>query len=61
MSFGATCRETDRSSQTSTRPARFWSRIVVTLDWLWAYVTFRHGAGIILAETGRAGDVGSGS
>jgi hypothetical protein len=30
----------------------------VTLDWLWAYVTFRRGARIILAETGRAGDVG---
>jgi NADH dehydrogenase FAD-containing subunit len=36
----------------------FRSRIVVTLDWLWAYVTFRRGARIILAETGRAGDVG---
>jgi NADH:ubiquinone reductase (H+-translocating) len=30
----------------------FRSRIVVTLDWLWAYVTFRRGARIILAETG---------
>jgi NADH dehydrogenase FAD-containing subunit len=36
----------------------FRSRIVVTLDWLWAYVTFRHGARIILAETGLAGDIG---
>jgi NADH dehydrogenase FAD-containing subunit len=30
----------------------FRSRIVVTLDWLWAYVTFRRVARIILAETG---------
>jgi NADH dehydrogenase len=30
----------------------FRSRIVVALDWLWAYVTFRSGARIILAETG---------
>ena len=30
----------------------FRSRIVVTLDWLWAYITFRRGARIILAETG---------
>jgi NADH dehydrogenase FAD-containing subunit len=30
----------------------FRSRIVVTLDWLWAYVTFRSGARIILTETG---------
>jgi len=30
----------------------FRSRIVVALDWLWAYVTFRRGARIILAETG---------
>jgi NADH dehydrogenase len=29
----------------------FRSRIVVALDWLWAYVTFRRGARIILAET----------
>jgi len=29
----------------------FRSRIVVALDWLWAYVTFRHSARIILAET----------
>ena len=32
----------------------FRSRIVVALDWLWAYVTFRSGARIILAETGGA-------
>jgi NADH dehydrogenase FAD-containing subunit len=32
----------------------FRSRIVVTLDWLWAYVTFRRGARIILAETSGA-------
>jgi NADH dehydrogenase len=32
----------------------FRSRIVVALDWLWAYVTFRRGARIILAETGGA-------
>jgi len=36
----------------------FRSRIVVALDWLWAYVTFRRGARIILAETGRAGEIG---
>jgi NADH dehydrogenase FAD-containing subunit len=30
----------------------FRSRIIVALDWLWAYVTFRRGARIILAETG---------
>jgi len=30
----------------------FRSRLVVALDWLWAYVTFRRGARIILAETG---------
>jgi NADH dehydrogenase FAD-containing subunit len=30
----------------------FRSRFVVTLDWLWAYITFRRGARIILAETG---------
>jgi hypothetical protein len=30
----------------------FRSRIVVAFDWLWAYVTFRRGARIILAETG---------
>ena len=29
----------------------FRSRIVVALDWLWAYTTFRRGARIILAET----------
>jgi len=29
----------------------FRSRLVVALDWLWAYVTFRRGARIILAET----------
>jgi NADH dehydrogenase len=29
----------------------FRSRIIVTLDWLWAYLTFRRGARIILAET----------
>jgi NADH dehydrogenase FAD-containing subunit len=29
----------------------FRSRIVVALDWLWAYLTFRRGARIILAET----------
>ena len=29
----------------------FRSRIVVALDWLWAYVTFRRGARIILAES----------
>jgi NADH dehydrogenase len=33
----------------------FRSRIVVALDWLWAYVTFRRGARIVLAETGGAG------
>ena len=33
----------------------FRSRIVVALDWLWAYVTFRRGARIFLAETGGAG------
>src|SRR5262252_1118315 len=33
----------------------FRSRIVVALDWLWAYVTFRSGARIILAETGGGG------
>jgi NADH dehydrogenase len=32
----------------------FRSRVVVTLDWLWAYITFRRGARIILAETGDA-------
>jgi len=32
----------------------FRSRIVVALDWLWAYVTFRRGARIILAETAGA-------
>ena len=32
----------------------FRSRIAVALDWLWAYVTFRRGARIILAETGGA-------
>jgi NADH:quinone reductase (non-electrogenic) len=32
----------------------FRSRVVVALDWLWAYVTFRRGARIILAETGGA-------
>jgi NADH dehydrogenase FAD-containing subunit len=30
----------------------FRSRVVVTVDWLWAYITFRGGARIILAETG---------
>src|SRR5215471_15540629 len=30
----------------------FRSRIVVALDWLWAYITFRRGARIILAEIG---------
>jgi len=30
----------------------FRSRVVVALDWLWAYVTFRRGARIILSETG---------
>ena len=30
----------------------FRSRIVVAFDWLWAYVTFRRGARIILAESG---------
>jgi NADH dehydrogenase FAD-containing subunit len=30
----------------------FRSRIVVALDWLWAYLTFRRGARLILAETG---------
>jgi NADH dehydrogenase FAD-containing subunit len=30
----------------------FRSRVVVALDWLWAYITFRRGARIILAETG---------
>jgi len=32
----------------------FRSRVVVALDWLWAYVTFRRGARIILAETAGA-------
>jgi len=32
----------------------FRSRIVVALDWLWAYATFRRGARIILAETAGA-------
>jgi len=32
----------------------FRSRIVVALDWLWAYITFRRGARIILAETAGA-------
>jgi NADH dehydrogenase len=32
----------------------FRSRILVALDWLWAYVTFRRGARIMLAETGGA-------
>ena len=32
----------------------FRSRIVVALDWLWAYVTFRRGARIILAENAGA-------
>ena len=32
----------------------FRSRIVVALDWLWAYTTFRRGARIILAETAGA-------
>jgi NADH dehydrogenase FAD-containing subunit len=32
----------------------FRSRVVVALDWLWAYVTSRRGARIILAETGGA-------
>ena len=32
----------------------FRSRIVVGLDWLWAYLTFRRGARIILAETAGA-------
>jgi len=32
----------------------FRSRVVVALDWLWAYVTFRRGARIILGETGDA-------
>ena len=32
----------------------FRSRIVVALDWLWAYLTFRRGARIILAETAGA-------
>jgi NADH dehydrogenase FAD-containing subunit len=32
----------------------FRSRMVVALDWLWAYVTFRRGARIILAETAGA-------
>jgi NADH dehydrogenase FAD-containing subunit len=32
----------------------FRSRIVVALDWLWAYVTFRRGARIMLAETAGA-------
>jgi NADH dehydrogenase len=31
----------------------FRTRIVVALEWLWAYVTFRRGARIILAETAR--------
>jgi NADH dehydrogenase FAD-containing subunit len=30
----------------------FRSRVVVALDWLWAYLTFRRGARIILAESG---------
>jgi NADH dehydrogenase FAD-containing subunit len=30
----------------------FRSRIIVALDWLWAYVTFSRGARIILSETG---------
>src|SRR5262249_35894131 len=30
----------------------FRSRIIVALDWLWAYITFRRGARIILAESG---------
>jgi NADH dehydrogenase FAD-containing subunit len=30
----------------------FRSRIVVALDWLWAYLTFHRGARLILAETG---------
>jgi NADH dehydrogenase len=29
----------------------FRSRIIVALDWLWAYVTFSRGARIILSET----------
>ncbi len=32
----------------------FRSRLAVALDWLWAYVTFRRGARIILAETAGA-------
>jgi NADH:ubiquinone reductase (H+-translocating) len=32
----------------------FRSRIVVALDWFWAYVTYRRGARIILAETAGA-------
>jgi NADH dehydrogenase len=32
----------------------FRSRLIVALDWLWAYVTFRRGARIILAETSDA-------
>jgi NADH dehydrogenase FAD-containing subunit len=32
----------------------FRSRIVVALDWLWAYLTFRRGARIIFAETAAA-------
>ncbi len=32
----------------------FRSRLVVALDWLWAYVTFRRGARIIRAETAGA-------
>jgi NADH dehydrogenase FAD-containing subunit len=32
----------------------FRSRIVVAFDWLWAYITFRRGARIILAETAGA-------
>ena len=32
----------------------FRSRIVAALDWLWAYLTFRRGARIILAETAGA-------
>ena len=32
----------------------FRSRVVVALDWLWAYITFRRGARIILGETGDA-------
>jgi NADH dehydrogenase FAD-containing subunit len=35
----------------------FRSRIVVALDWLWAYVTFHRGARIILAETAVQGGI----